>query len=153
MRYGDDERGSVGSERRPACFGDAEEHSARDRVCQGCRFFQTCAIIVRGKTASSREPIRNGERAPERRGDYRREDRRDYRRDEGRRTIRAPDPEDFIERDDDDVSFWGALFFNGAMSGLRAGLVEAVFASDQIPRFQYPDPFRAAFKRKDEDDR
>ncbi len=149
MDYDDD----VGTVTKPRCFGDAREHSTKDPVCQDCRFFRTCAIIVRRKLEAAGEEPRPRP-AVDRRSDYRRDDRRDDRQDsrrDGRRGLRPPDPEDYIERDDDNVSFWSALIFNGAMSGIRAGLVEAVFASDQIPRFQYPDPFRAVFKRTDED--
>jgi len=135
-----------GALRKPKCFGDPEEHSPRDRTCQDCRFFQTCAVIVKNKR-------RDDERGDDRRRDDRRDDRREPRRDD-RRGLRAPDPEDYIERDDAAVGFFGALMFNGAMSAVRAGLVEAVFATDQIPRFQYPDPFIDAFvKKKPEGDK
>lgn len=69
-----------------------------------------------------------------------------------------PDPEDFIERDDESLGFFGALAFNGALSAARAGMVEGIFAMDQIPRAPYPDPFKGIWgkkpkrNRRDEDD-
>lgn len=142
---GYDDRAESGALRKPRCFGDPDEHSARDRVCRDCRFFQTCAIIVKNKDRD-----KDNGRDDDRRRDDRRDDRRsDYRRDKDR-GLRAPDPEEYIERDDTSVNFWEALVFNGALSAARAGMVEAVFATDQIPRFQYPDPFRDAFRRRDE---
>ncbi len=54
-----------------------------------------------------------------------------------------------MERESSSMGFFGALMFNGTLSGFRAGLVEAVFAVDQIPRAPYEDPFRALFARND----
>lgn len=72
---------------------------------------------------------------------------------------REPEPEDFLERDDDEnIGFFGALMFNGMLGGIRAGLKEAMFATDQIPRYPYPDPFRReaprakVSKNEEEDD-
>ncbi len=62
----------------------------------------------------------------------------------------SPKSEDYVERDDESLGFWGALVMNGALSAFRAGLVEAVFATDQIPRFPYADPFRSAMNRRRE---
>ena len=45
------------------------------------------------------------------------------------------------------MGFFSALLFNGGLSGLRAGLTEAVFAVDQIPRAPYEDPFRSIFAK------
>lgn len=125
--------------RKPRCFGDPDEHDPADRMCRNCKFQIVCGHIARTKAREdSRRPDRPSTppptTTPPRPG-------RDS------RVAKTPDPEDYIERSEESVGFFGALFFNGALSGLRAALVEATFASDQIPRFQYPDPFRNAFKR------
>lgn len=59
----------------------------------------------------------------------------------------SPDPADFVERDDESMGFFGALAFNGFLSGMRAGAMEGIFAMDQIPRAPYPDPFRDFWKK------
>lgn len=129
-------------QRKPRCFGDPSEHSQTDPTCRRCVFEQTCGIIVRSKL---REESKKQDRSAAPPAVNRPAER-------GGKIPKPPDPEDYTERDDESAGFFGALFFNAAMSALRAGLVEATFASDQIPRFPYPDPFRAAFKRGREED-
>lgn len=36
---------------KPACFGREDTHDHRLAECQGCRWFQTCAVIVKNKRA------------------------------------------------------------------------------------------------------
>jgi hypothetical protein len=126
--------------RRPNCFGDPREHDPRDRTCERCRWEQTCAVIVKNKRRDDRED----------RGDRRedRDTRRDGRRGPGPSIAVNPDPESYLEREEASLGFFEALMFNGVLSGARAGLVESVFALDQIPRAPYEDPFREIMKKR-----
>jgi len=45
------------------------------------------------------------------------------------------------------VSFFGALAINAGLSSVGAGLKEAQYAVDSIPRVAYPDPLAAAIRR------
>jgi hypothetical protein len=144
--------------RRPNCFGDPREHDPKDRTCERCRWEQTCAVIVKNKRRDDRDDDRRTDRRDDRRDD--RDTRKDPRRGPGASISTNPDPEDYLEREDASLGFFEALAFNGVLSGFRAGLVEAVFAVDQIPRAPYQDPFRKYMKqraattapRKDEED-
>ncbi len=40
------ERAAQGSP-KPVCFGDPEEHAPHSHACTDCRWFQTCAVVVR----------------------------------------------------------------------------------------------------------
>ncbi len=141
--------------RRPSCFGDVREHDETDRICRNCRWLQTCAVIVKNKKRDARDRDVRDDR------DDRRNDRSDSRRGPGRSIPVNPDPEDYLEREDESLGYFGALMFNGALAGVRAGLVESVFALDQIPRAPYTDPFksimappkRKAAKRDERDER
>jgi len=105
-------------------------------MCRRCNYRRTCGVIVQRKLASQdEEEDRERERA--RKSRYR-----------GRNIPVDPDPADFEERDDDGgLGFFGALAMNGALSGLRAGLIEAIYAIDEIPRVPYEDPFEKALSR------
>jgi len=129
--------------RRPSCFGDEREHDENDRICRNCRWQATCAVIVKNNLRDKRER------------DSRRDDRddRDDRRSAGRKgpgnsIAVTPDPESFVERNDEALGFFEALMFNGALAGIRAGMVEGIFAMDQIPRAPYRDPFKHVFEER-----
>jgi len=124
-----------GKSRKPPCYGDPDEYDARDEECRDCRFFRTCRITARRKMREEDEDE-----------DERPAGKSKYRNDRPSSVPRDPNPEDYEEREES-IGFWPALVANGALSGARAGLVEATFALDQIPRFPYPDPFRKAAKR------
>lgn len=51
----------------------------------------------------------------------------------------APSSADYEEREQP-TNFFTALTINGALAGLGAGLREAVYAVDDIPRMRYEDP-------------
>lgn len=136
------------SESRPHCYGDVDIHNPNDYRCRDkCSLFRVCGVIVKNKILSAN-------RRDESRGRDPREARQDERKDVDRGSLKAPAPEDYVERVESDLGFFGALAFNGTMSAIRAGMVEAVYATDQIPRFPYPDPFSTKKTRRiAEDDR
>lgn len=152
-----DERSNVAGV-KPKCFGDPREHDPRDRVCMECRWQQTCGVVVKNRTRDERSD--RDERRPYRddRRPYRDDDRRSYRADDRRdrgsdyaRPTRLdvdPDPDSYVERDDESLGFFPALIFNGLLGGMRAGAIEAAYAIDQIPRFPYQDPFKSAMERR-----
>lgn len=133
------------SRHKPECYGDADYYDSADPDCQVCPYRGTCRTTVRRKEREARETHQ-----------YRRAASPDKRR----VLASGPDPSELVERpDEENIGFFGALVVNGMLSGVRAGLVEAVFAVDQIPRYAYPDPFseRSVRRRKlpqghDEDD-
>lgn len=130
-------RDSVRSEgRRPSCYGDPDVYDLRDRDCKECPFKATCRVAVNKKL-----------RRQEDNDEPRHKSKSKSARRHGRRVGSEPDPESYIERDDESLGFFGALAVNGALSGVRAMFVEATFAVDQIPRYPYPDPFKPAIKR------
>lgn len=143
MSYAD--RAGPGTLNKPRCFGDPEEHSPKDDVCQDCRWFQTCAVVVRSKLREEDK----GDRGRDRDRDSERErGRRDSRYDDRDRSRdREPRPEDYPERKER-VPFFVALLINGGLSGVRAGFREAMYATDQIPRFPYEDPFAIIMRKK-----
>ncbi len=127
---------------KPPCYGDPDEYAKDDPDCRRCRFQNTCRAIVNRKLRREREDEEEEE-------DERPAGKSKYRKNTQRPSSVPvdPDPESYEERDEEPDSFWTALAANGALSAMRAGLVEATFAIDQIPRFPYPDPFRTAAQR------
>ena len=128
--------------RRPNCFGDPREHDERDSTCRKCKWESTCGVIVKNKLRDARDSRdeRDDRRRYDRVDDRRRDDR--DRRGPGSSIPVNPDPESFVEREDESLGFFGALAFNSMLSGFRAGMVEGIFALDQIPRAPYQDPFK-----------
>lgn len=125
---------------KPPCYGDPYEYDPKDRECRDCRYVRTCRIAARRRRREEEEEEEETEERSAGKAKY---------RSSGQRPNSVPvnpNPEEYDERDDE-IGFWPALVANGALSGVRAGLVEATFAIDQIPRFPYPDPFAKAAKR------
>lgn len=133
---------SSSASKRPECFGDADIRDPRDPDCAACRFKHTCRVAIARK--QRREDHDGGPRYYSAGSSKKKKKKKNSNR---VHRSHAPDPEDLLEREDSSLSFFGALAVNGVLSGIRAGLVEATFAVDQIPRYPYPDPFEAAVKR------
>jgi hypothetical protein len=123
---------------KPDCYGDPDYYESDDPDCEACPVKRTCRAIVNRKEARREE-----EEATERK----------YKKAKKKRIDPDPDPEDYEEREEAIAGgFFGALIFNGALSATRAGMVEATFAIDQIPRAPYPDPFESITKKRKKED-
>jgi len=127
----------VRSGSKPECYGDVDMYDPEDRVCPECSVRRACKVVVDKELQKiARESRRSRKTRTDREVDLVFQPKSDKSR---------TDPEE-------DDTFFGALFYNGSLSAMKAVLLEAHHGVDSIPHVRYPNPFKRLRKIRSVED-
>jgi len=127
----------VRSGTKPECYGDVDLYDPGDRVCPDCTVRRACKVVVDKELQKIAKESRRSKKT---------------RRDREVDTVFQPTSNKDRVRPEVDDTFFGALFYNGSLSAMKAVLLEAHHGVDSIPHVRYPNPFTRLRKIKSVED-
>ena len=122
---------------KPECYGDADMYDPEDRVCKDCTVRRACKVAVDKELQKIVRESRRTKRT---------------RRDDDVELVFQPKANKDRTAPEEDDTFFGALFYNGSLSAMKAVLLEAHHGVDSIPHVRYPNPFKRLRKIKSQED-